>query len=226
MPRQRATDGTFSHQLTPERHRRLVEGCRDGLFDTQNALREGIDASTLRSWVERGLDEDAAEPYRSFAEDYLRASIALEESIIRRVLDAAEPVSLPFESVEVGESVGRGETSYDDVDSYDSEPEARGFSFKKTKKGTKQARGDWRAAAWFAERRWPLRWGNRSPEGGPKDALRVPDAMASRQKKIDQMVDKPPPELVKRFRERGWQLVRIETPQLDAPPAAREPSKS
>ncbi len=223
MPRQRLPDGTFSHQLTPERHRRLVEGCRDGLFDTQNALREGVDASTLRSWVERGLDEDAEEPFRSFAEDYLRASIALEESIIRRVLDAAEPVSLPFESTEVGETVGSGGTSYDDVDSYDSEPGR--LSFKKTKRGTKEQRGDWRAAAWFAERRWPLRWGNRSPDGGPKEALRMPDAMTSRQKKIDAMVDKPPPELVKRFREKGWQLVRIETPTLEAPPKPTEPAR-
>lgn len=207
-PRERLPDGTFMHGLTPERHKALVKGCRQGLFDKQNAMRNGIDVSTLQSWVERGLDENAEEPFRSFAEDYLRASIELEESIIAKVLSAAEEFKSVIQSTEVTTRLGEDD---DDYDSSDIEPGA--LVFRKTKRGTQTRRGDWRAAAWFAERRWPLRWGNRAPENGPKEALRLPDGSISRQRKLDELTSRPSPELVKRFRDKGYALVKIETPE-------------
>ncbi len=205
--RERLPDGTFMHQLTPERSKRLVAGCRGGLFDAQNALREGIDVTTLKSWVDRGLDENAEEPFLSFAEAYVKASIALEERVIARILAAADDYEQALQSDEVTRRLM--ENTFGDVDSSDEEPGE--FLFKKRKTQTKNERGDWRAAAWFAERRWPLRWGmHRQPEGGPKEAIKLPDAPMNRARKVRQMVAAPPPELIKAFREAGYQLVKVE----------------
>ena len=209
MARERLPDGTFMHQLTPERAKRLIAGCRGGLFDAQNALREGIDVSTLKSWVDRGLDEDAEEPFLSFAEGYVKASIALEERVITRILAASEDFEQELQSSEVTRRLI--DDTFGDVDSRDDEPGQ--YLFKKSKVGKKNERGDWRAAAWFAERRWPLRWGiNRQPEGGPREALKLPEAPMNRARKVREMVAAPPPELIKAFREAGYQLVRVPEP--------------
>lgn len=200
--RERLPDGTYMHLLYPERARRLIEGCRSGLFDSQNALREGIDPNTLKGWVERGLDENAEEPFLSFAEGYIKASIELEERVLARVLAAAEDFEGSERSVEVTKREG-GSSQYDD-----------GFVaageevFRKTKTGRSLQRGDWRAAAWFAERRWPLRWGiTRQPEGGPKEALKLPDAAVNRVRMLRERLVPPPPELIKLYREAGYELV-------------------
>ncbi len=207
--RERLPDGTYMHQLTPARAKRLVDGCRGGLFDAQNALREGIDVTTLKSWVDRGLDENAEEPFLSFAEAYVKASIQLEERVIGRILAAAEDYEQALQSDEVTRRLM--EDTFGDVDSHDSEPGE--FLFKKQRTQKKSERGDWRAAAWFAERRWPLRWGmHRQPEGGPKEMIKLPDAPLNRQRKVRQMVQSPPPELIKAFREAGYQLVKVPEP--------------
>lgn len=207
-PRERAPDGTFVHELTPERAKRLIAGCKRGLFDAQNALREGVDVTTLKSWVDRGLDEHAEEPFLSFAEAYVKASIELEEKVIGRILSAADDYQQAAESEEVTRKLV--EDTFGDVDSHDGEPGE--FLFKKSKSAKKNERGDWRAAAWYAERRWPLRWGlSRQPEGGPKEAIKLPDAPLNRQRKVREMVKAPPPELIKAFREAGYQLVKVET---------------
>jgi len=214
---ERLPDGTFMHQLSPARAARLVAGCRAGLFDAQNALREGIDVTTLKSWVERGMDEEAQEPFRSFAEDYIKASIELEERVIGLILAASEDFEQTQQSSEVTRKL-LDETFGDDYDSRDSEP--GDFLFKKNKKAKRNERGDWRAAAWFAERRWPLRWGlNRQPEGGPKEMIKLPDAPTNRKRKVLQMTQAPPPELIKAFREAGWQLVRAPVLDEQKPPA-------
>src|SRR4029077_11157048 len=99
---------------------------------------------------------------------------------------------------------------YADADSADYIPPA--FVSRKKKRQMSREKGDWRAAAWYAERRWPLRWGNRAPEGGPKEALRLPDAPVARRKKVQQMVNAPTPELIKAFRDAGYELVKRATP--------------
>jgi hypothetical protein len=213
-PRDRLPDGTFVHQLYPERAKRLVEGCRGGLFDAQNAHREGIDVSTLRSWVERGLDEDADEPFLSFAEAYVKASIALEQAVIKRILGAADEWDSEEQSTEETRKVGSDDF---DADSYDTPPGQ--YLFKKTKQVRGRERGDWRAAAWFAERRWPLRWGiTRQPEGGPKEALRLPDAPVNRARMLRDRLVPPPPELVKLYREAGYELTRAQQSAAEEKP--------
>ncbi len=157
--------------------------------------------------MDRGLDENAEEPFLSFAEAYVKASIELEERVIARILAAADDYDQELQSDEVTRRLM--ENTFGDVDSSDEEPGA--FLFKKQKTQKKNERGDWRAAAWFAERRWPLRWGmHRQPEGGPKEAIKLPDAPMNRARKVRQMVAAPPPELIKAFREAGYHLVKVE----------------
>ena len=55
----RLIEGNFGSVFTWERADRIIAGVGDGLFDTQNALRNGIHPDTIKSWVDRGLAEDA-----------------------------------------------------------------------------------------------------------------------------------------------------------------------
>lgn len=183
----------------------LVDGVKLGLFDAQNALKNGIDVNTLKSWIDRGIDEEAVEPFKSFAERYLRAMIALEERVVNVILSASDDFDRQLESTEDWQKSSADEF---DADSSDYMPPA--FVSRKKKRQTSREKGDWRAAAWYAERRWPLRWGNRAPEGGPRDALRLPDAPTARRQKVQQMTAAPTPEMVKAFRDAGWDLVRRE----------------
>ena len=195
-------------KLTTALADRLVEGVRRGLFDAQNALQNGIDVNTLKSWVDRGIDEDAAEPFKSFAERYIREMIALEDRVINIILDASADYDRQLDAVEDWHKAGGEDDDDLDIDGGDYLPPR--FISRKKKRQTVREKGDWRAAAWFAERRWPLRWGNRAPEGGPRDALRLPDAPTARRQKVLQMTNAPPPELVKAFRDAGWDLVKRE----------------
>lgn len=205
MARERGADGKFVGILTQELGDKLIEGVAMGLFDAQNALKNGIDFATLKSWVDRGIDEEAEEPYKSFAEQYIKATIALEESVIGTILDAADEYKRQLEALETYERTGGG----GDYDSTDFDPMPGGM--RKKKRQTSTLRGDWKAAAWYAERRWPLRWGiTRQPEGGPKEALKLPDAPMQRRKKVEQMIKAPPPELIKALRDAGFELVRKE----------------
>jgi len=209
MPRQRGPDGRYEGtDLTPELGDSLIEGVAMGLFDAQNALKHGVDVTTLKSWIDRGIDEEAEEPFKSFAERYIKASITLEESVIGTILDAADEYKRLLEAEETFERVG-GDAG-DDYDSRDFEPMPSGLMRKKKRQST-TLKGDWKAAAWYAERRWPLRWGiTRQPEGGPKEAIKLPDAPLQRRRKVEAMVKAPPPELIKALRDAGFDLVKRE----------------
>lgn len=192
-------------KLTPDLGKSIVDSVKNGLFDAQNALKHGIDITTLKSWVERGVDENAEEPFRSFAEAYIKASIELEERLVGTIIKASEPWEASKESEEV--SSGTGD---EDCDSDDREPEHK-FQRRKSKTEKIIERGDWKAAGFFLERRWPLRWGiTRQPEGGPKEAIKLPDAFQNRKRKVDELTASPPPELIKALAEKGWDLVKRE----------------
>lgn len=211
MTRERGENGRFytTVQLTPELADSLITGVHTGLFDAQNALKHGVDLSTLKSWIDRGIDEEAEEPFKSFAEAYVKATIQLEEGIIGTILEAADEYKRQLEAEETFERVGGG----DDYDSSDFEPLPAGLMRKK-KRQTTTLKGDWKAAAWYAERRWPLRWGlTRQPEGGPKEAIKLPDAPLQRRRKVEAMIKAPPPELIKALRDAGFDLVRREKAQ-------------
>jgi hypothetical protein len=213
----RQDDGRYASKLTPELAASIIASVKSGLFDQQNAIQHGVDVTTLKSWVERGLDEEAVEPFRSFAEGYIKEAIALEERLLATVMEASEPFVAERETIEV-EALARGfSEADDDCDSSDMAP---GATVRRSRTKTReQRRGDWKAAAWVLERRWPLRWSSsRQPDGGPKEALRLPDAALNRRKRVEQQLDQLSPELIKAFRDRGFAIVRI----TDAASAADE----
>jgi hypothetical protein len=203
-----AYGGEHTTKLTAKLADSIIDSVKAGLFDAQNALKHGIDLTTLKSWVDRGIDEEAVEPFRDFAERYIKAAIALEEGVIGTILKAADQYQRFLESVE--EYEGPGDCDSSDADT-DMPSLGSRYLNRKRKRETAQMRGDWRAAAWYAERRWPLRWGiTRQPEGGPKEAIKLPDAPVQRRRKVEQMVKAPPPELIKALRDAGFELVRRE----------------
>jgi hypothetical protein len=214
----RQDDGRYASKLTLERAAAIVASVKSGLFDQQIALENGVDVSTLKSWVERGLDEEGIEPYRSFAEDYIREAIALEQRLLTTVMEASEPYAATKETIEI-EAVAAGfnETDWDDVESYDSPPGSK--LVRRTTKSRESRRGDWKAAAWVLERRWPLRWSSsRQPDGGPKEAIRLPDGALNRRRRVEEQLTQPSPEMIKAFRDKGYAIVRIS----DAASAADE----
>lgn len=82
----RTPDGLQNSELTPELHSALVEARRTSrLFDAQVALRCGVEARTLRRWLQMGVSEDAQEPFLSFARDYSDASVAVEDEALEDV---------------------------------------------------------------------------------------------------------------------------------------------
>jgi hypothetical protein len=212
----RQGDGRYASKLTPALAQSIVAGVKSGLFDQQNAVRHGVDVSTLKSWVERGLDEEAVEPFRSFAEAYLTEAIALEERLLATVMASSEPWTATSESIET-EAVADGfdETDFDDVESYDTPPNTK--IVRKTTRKREERRGDWRAAAWVLERRWPLRWSSqRQPDGGPKEMLRLPDGALNRRVRVEAQLAQPSPELIKALRDRGYAIVPLTTSAASA----------
>lgn len=72
--------------------------------------------------------------------------------------------------------------------------------------------GDWKAQAWWLERRHPKRWGNRVPEAGPTEDIQIQDILleaAQRKLSLAELLDDPPPELVAALKESRAKLEAI-----------------
>lgn len=82
---------------------------------------------------------------------------------------------------------------------------------------------DWKAHAWWLERRHPKRWGNRVPEAGPSEDIQIQDILleaAERKRTLAELLDDPPPELIAAIKGSREKLAAILAE--DEPPALPE----
>lgn len=128
-----------------------------GLFDNQIAILNNVAPYTLEYWLKVGLRENAAEPYRSFAERYTKAKIIDEGENLIKIKEASDP-----------------------------QPQ-----------GMKP--GDFRARAWYLERRYPKRWNPAFvPPTGPSEDIDPEALLKQLDEQHDNLVDlirNAPPEL-------------------------------
>lgn len=170
-------------KLTQELADAIVEGVSSGLYVAQVALANDLHPDTVRNWVRRGLEENSEEPFTSFARRFAQADAAVEAFHIGRIRAAGGP----RQSARTVVTVKSGEGPNGPIDEKTEVTEAR------------TEPGDWRADAFFAERRWPKRWG--APKEGQasgQDSLSLPglqDAAAARPTDLDELFAEPPPEL-------------------------------
>jgi hypothetical protein len=78
-------------ELTPDLHSALVE-CRrtTRLFDTQVAIKCGVEAKTLKRWLTMGLSEEAVEPFASFTREYADAAIEVEDQALEEIREGKD----------------------------------------------------------------------------------------------------------------------------------------
>ena len=164
-------------KLTKAKIDGLIAGVEAGLWDGQNAIRNGIHPTTLADWIARGLRENADEPYAELAQRYLQATTEFEVAVIQIVFEGSRKTRI--RSKTTTESSG--------------DPE-RGVGSTMSKTLT-QLRGDWKAAAWYLERRWPTRWGSRTDERHELPLARILESAESRSQDLAQLLANPTPEL-------------------------------
>lgn len=180
MPR--GDNGGRKTLLTPERHAAIIADVKTGLFATQVALRNNVSRYTLRNWVARGLEENAGEPYASFARDYIHADIEVERQTLE-IIRAAGGDQIEKKFATKSYALENGEKG----------------KAKEVQEETITRRGDWKAIAWFAEKRWPKRYGSRAEQrtdGG--DDLPLPQLQESAQSRptdLKELLLEPPQEL-------------------------------
>lgn len=71
-------------------------------------------------------------------------------------------------------------------------------------------KSDWKAAAWYLERRFPGKWGKSVPESGPVEMIRFPMEIRDRKALSKKILGSPPPELTQQLARMGYKLVRVD----------------
>jgi transposase-like protein len=177
--------------FSPELAEAILADVARGLFLTQVGLNNGVHPNTIRNWVRRGLMSDAEEPFLSFAERYIKAEVRVESGLVARI----EEASRPFEAkkrhtkTKTGGGLALGLHDPSEISAADE---------VETLEAVQDHRGDWKAAAFLLERRFPKRWGQEAAETSERDSLDVRallDEAESRGQDIDDLLANPPPEL-------------------------------
>lgn len=85
-----ATDGNGRPtNLTPEVHEAFMADMREhGDWPSMTAYRVGVSPVTAESWIVRGADPHAVEPYRSFCADFVAVEAEIHGQLVRVILDA------------------------------------------------------------------------------------------------------------------------------------------
>lgn len=171
--------------LTTELAEKLLRDVlKKRVFDAQIAIRNGIHPDTLKLWLKKGLEEDAEEPYRSFAQRYATAQIDDEADAVSDVMAGTQP----------HEGAGKP--------------------------------GDWKAAAWYLERKYPKRWNpNRQPEAGVAEAVDIEGIVregAEQSENLAELLRNPPPPLLEAMREAREEL-KVLLAEIEEPIPARPP---
>lgn len=150
------------------------------LFVAQIALRHRIHPETIRNWVEAGQKPDAPEDLAEFSDAFIAADSDAEHRCIERARKGGAAHK------------GKRKRTVEKTDEF-------GSKSVEVLEETVTVRGDWRADAWFAERRWPKRWGaNKEGQAPAQDSLDMPalqEAAASRPEDLDELLGDPNEEL-------------------------------
>jgi hypothetical protein len=95
MPRKKGAlewvlDGNgYSTTLSPTLARRLVNAHRSGDWPQMTAIKCGVHPNSLATYLKRGLEEYAVEPYESFAREFLQVEAEFSQRLLDVVVDAA-----------------------------------------------------------------------------------------------------------------------------------------
>ena len=205
----------MSSKITPELIEQLVAGIGAGLWDAQNALRAGIHPRTLADWLARGLREEAEEPYATLARRYLQASAEIEVAVIQYVFAGAQTAKVRRKTVT--ESGPPRCAEFTGGTAGKEHPE--GSTLQRV---TEQLRGDWRAATWYLEHRWPMRWGNRADERHELPLAKILESAESRPADLAELLANPTPELQAAMFQAREQILALLAPEVLALP---EPSR-
>lgn len=128
--------------LTEALGERIVKLIPSGLQRAQLALMCGVSPETLEGWLRAGLRPGAPKLYADFVNAYAVAEVELEALLLKRLVAAGVTKHWTQTSVEMSQEDASLKP---------------GDRLKETEKKMRQ-RGDWRALAWYLERRWPDRW--------------------------------------------------------------------
>lgn len=164
------------------------------LFVAQIALRHRVHPDTIRNWVEAGQKPDAPEDLAEFSDAFIAADADAEHNTISRARKGGAAHKSKRKRT-VAKTDQFGSTSEEVLEE------------------TVTVRGDWRADAWFAERRWPKRWGaNKEGQAPARDSLDLPtlqDAAAARPGDLDELLNDPTVELEEALLRNKDQLLKL-----------------
>jgi len=162
--------------FTVEVGNRILAAFRTGCYASTAAQSCGVIPKTLLRWVMRGQQETAPPEMKAFSDEFMRIDAEREVQVIKRIQAAADPQEITVQRTETNES---GE--------------------QKTVAEVRTIPGDVSALRWYAEKRWPKRWGAANggyqPSSEEVQAAKVIEEAEGRDMSLDEIIEEMDPEL-------------------------------